>query len=292
MLDLARRTRFRWGLHPRLAVADKKYGTVPNIVGLEQDGIRAYLGRPDYRQRHKVFSSEQFRYDREHDHFTCPAGEVLPRSSFDRQRQVFMYRTSAKICQACHLKPQCTTSSHARVVVRSIHQEYIDRVRRYHTTPAYHKAQRKRSVWVEPMFGEAKQWHNLQKFRWRGLLKVNMQALLTATGQNIKRLLNHTPPHRQPDPLIPNVNALPCSLLDFVSAVFNFALGPLFSTGCSDTEHQNRSDTSVSRISARSFIPHSAEYYRGDSKRRFIQCPDTLTSYGWFRRSCGSYAPS
>ncbi len=26
-----------------------------------------------------------------------------------------------KICQACRLKPQCTTSSYARVVVRSIH---------------------------------------------------------------------------------------------------------------------------------------------------------------------------
>jgi transposase len=209
MLDLARLTRFRWGLHPRLAVADKKYGTVPNVIGLEQDGIRAYLGRPDYRPRHGVFSSEQFRYVREQDHYICPADEVLPNSSYDRQRQVFMYRTSAKICQACHLKPQCTTSTYARIVVRSIHQDILDRVQQYRTTPAYHKAQRKRSVWVEPMFGEAKQWHNLRKFRWRGLLKVNMQALLTAAGQNIKRLLKHSPSHHRPGPLLPNANVLP-----------------------------------------------------------------------------------
>jgi hypothetical protein len=94
MLDLARQTRFRWGLHPRLAVGDKKYGTVPNMVSLEQDGTHAYLGRPDYRQRHKLFNSEQSRYIREQDHYICPADEVLPNSSFDRQRRVFMYHLS------------------------------------------------------------------------------------------------------------------------------------------------------------------------------------------------------
>ena len=217
MLDLERHTRFRWGLHPRLAVADKKYGTVSNIVGLEQDGIRAYLGLPDYRQRHKVFSHEHFHYDPEQDHYTCPAGEVLPRSSFDRQRQVFMYRTSAKICQTCQLKAQCTSSSYARIVVRSIHQDVLDRVRQYHTTSAYQKAQRKRSVWIEPMFGEAKQWHTLHKFRLRGLLKVNIQALLTAAGQNIKRLLKQTVPHLSPDPGSP---AVPQRFTKNPSAVF------------------------------------------------------------------------
>jgi hypothetical protein len=35
MLDLARWSRFRWHLHPAIAVGDTKYGTVANIVGLE-----------------------------------------------------------------------------------------------------------------------------------------------------------------------------------------------------------------------------------------------------------------
>ena len=43
MLGLARWVRFRWHLRPEIAVGDAKYGTVANIVGLEQDGIRAYL---------------------------------------------------------------------------------------------------------------------------------------------------------------------------------------------------------------------------------------------------------
>ena len=48
---------------------------------------------------------------------------------------------------------------------------------------------RKRSVWIEPLFGEAKQWHQMVQFRLRRLQKVNIQALLIAAGQNIKRLL-------------------------------------------------------------------------------------------------------
>lgn len=200
MLDLQRWARFRWQIHPDLAVADKKYGTLENIIGLEMDGLRAYLGLPDQRHRQKLFSDEHFQYDPLADHYICPAGETLPRSSYDRQRDMYMYRTSAKICQACPLKAQCTTSSYARIVTRSPHQGYVDRVRTYRATPAYEKAQRKRSVWVEPMFGEAKMWHNLQRFRLRGLVKVNIQGLLTAAGQNIKRLLKQQSPKYIPGP--------------------------------------------------------------------------------------------
>jgi len=44
-------------------------------------------------------------------------------------------------------------------------------------------------VWVEPLFGEAKEWHGMRRFRLRRLKKVNMEALLIASGQNVKRLL-------------------------------------------------------------------------------------------------------
>ncbi len=49
---------------------------------------------------------------------------------------------------------------------------------------------RKRRVWVEPLFGEAKAWHGLERFRLRRLEKVNIEALVTASGQNLKRLLS------------------------------------------------------------------------------------------------------
>ena len=53
------------------------------------------------------------------------------------------------------------------------------------------------------MFGEAKQWHGLRRFRLRGLPKANMQALLTAAGQNLKRLLQRRGWGRRPWPGCP-----------------------------------------------------------------------------------------
>jgi len=72
---------------------------------------------------------------------------------------------------------------------RSFHAGYLDQVRGYHETEEYKKAIRKRKVWMEPLFGEAKQWHGMRQFRLRGLKKVNMEGLMVATGQNLKRLL-------------------------------------------------------------------------------------------------------
>ncbi len=43
---------------------------------------------------------------------------------------------------------------------------------------------------VEPLFGEGKAWHGMERFRLRMLEKVNIEALVIATGQNLKRLLS------------------------------------------------------------------------------------------------------
>jgi hypothetical protein len=63
-------------------------------------------------------------------------------------------------------------------------------VKGYRGTYLYEKALRKRRVWVEPLFAEAKDWHGMRRFRLRRLEKVNIEALLIASGQNVKRLLS------------------------------------------------------------------------------------------------------
>src|SRR5829696_3384866 len=40
------------------------------------------------------------------------------------------------------------------------------------------------------MFAEAKEWHGMRRFRLRRLEKVNSEALMIASGQNIKRLVS------------------------------------------------------------------------------------------------------
>jgi hypothetical protein len=58
----------------------------------------------------------------------------------------------------------------------------------------------KRKVWVEPLFAEAKDWHGMRRFRLRRLWRTNAEALMTAAGQNLKRLLQTRGWGRRPFP--------------------------------------------------------------------------------------------
>jgi transposase len=190
MLDLLWRVRFRRKLHPRLATGDTTYGTVENIVALEDAGIRAYVPLPDMNHRRPFYGQDAFTYDAAHDAYSCPAGHALVRERIKHTEGVIVYRADSATCNGCPLKTECTESSRGRIVHRSLYAEYLDKVRAYHTTEAYKKAMRKRQVWVEPLFAEAKLWHGLRRFRRRGLENVNIEGLLVATGQNLKRFLS------------------------------------------------------------------------------------------------------
>jgi hypothetical protein len=72
---------------------------------------------------------------------------------------------------------------------------------REESTEAYQKAMRKRKVWVEPLFAEAKDWHGLRRFRLRLLWRANIEALRISAGQNLKRLLKKRGSERRPFPV-------------------------------------------------------------------------------------------
>jgi Transposase DDE domain len=200
MLDLVWRVRFRWKLWPRQVTGDTKYGTTDNIVAIEREHIHAFVPIADLTQRTPFFRQEDFQYDAERDVYICSAGKELhfcQRQTTERSRR---YRARAKDCNHCPLKATCTTSTQGRSLCRSVHEEYLDRVRGYHTTEAYKKAYRERSVWVEPLFAEGKEWHGMWCFRLRLLWRVNCEALMRAAGQNLKRLLNKCGWGRRPYP--------------------------------------------------------------------------------------------
>jgi hypothetical protein len=198
MLELLLRSRFRWRLRLRSVTGDAAYGTVENVAAVEKAGIRAYLALPKHDERRgPLFGKDEFVYDAEKDLYICPQGETLRRQGLDYQQRSIRYAAKPSACDPCLLKTRCTKSKKkGRWIRRSFEEEYLERVRGYQDTEAYRKALRKRQVWVEPLFGEAKDWHGARRFRLRGLEKVNAEALLIGAGQNIKRLLAHG--HRGP----------------------------------------------------------------------------------------------
>ena len=199
-LDLLWRARFRWKLHPRQVTGDTKYGTVENIVAIEDQRIRAYVPLSEVGQRPGQFPVRAFACDAAADTCRCPGGETLRFLSQSDATQRRIHQAPASACAGCALRTQCTSSPRGRRVGRHVDEAYVERVRGYHETEAFAKAMRKRKVWVEPLFAEAKDWHGLRRFRLRGLEKVNGEALLIAAGQNLKRLLNRRGWGRRPWP--------------------------------------------------------------------------------------------
>ena len=190
--DLLWRVCFRRKLRPSQVTGDTTYGTVDNIVAVEEAGIRAFFPLPDFDRRTPFFGRDKFVFDAEADSYRCPDGQTLRFRKHKHTERTRVYQAPAAVCNACSRKGQCTESAHGRQLKRSCDEAYLERVRSYHATEAYQKAMRKRKVWVEPLFAEAKDWHGLRRLRLRGLMNANIQGLLIAAGQNLKRFLATT----------------------------------------------------------------------------------------------------
>jgi transposase len=199
-LDLLWRTRFRWKLRPRQVSGDTKYGTVVNIVAIEREHVHAYVPLSAVGHRPGLFADTDFVYDQGADVYHCPGKETLRFISQCERTHRRIYEAPAHACAACALRAHCTTSPRGRRVGRSLDETFLERVRGYHAVEAYAKAMRKRKVWVEPLFAEAKDWHGLRRFRLRGRENVNIQAQMIAAGQNLKRLLSNQGWGRRPWP--------------------------------------------------------------------------------------------
>ena len=192
MRDLLWRVCFRRKLRPDQVTGDATYGTAENIAAIEDQRIRAYVPLPEVGRRRRLFGAQDFVYDATADVYRCPAGATLRFLSHCQTARRRVYAAPAAVCAACALRPERTTSKQGRRVGRHLDEAFLDRVRGYRATEAYQKAIRKRQVWVEPLFAEAKVWHGLRRFRLRGLANVNMEGLLVAAGQNLKRWLAGT----------------------------------------------------------------------------------------------------
>jgi transposase len=200
LLDLFWHVYFRERVRPTQATGDTAYGTIEIIKAFEDAHIRAYIPLPDWEHMTSYYGPSQFRYDAEHDQYLCPQEKPLVRYRTEYAAHKVEYRADAATCNACPLKAACTASDHGRQVHRSFFADDLERVKGYQQTFAYQKALNKRKVWVEPLFAEAKDWHGMRRFRLRFLWRVNCEALVTAAGQNLKRLLQKRGWGRRPFP--------------------------------------------------------------------------------------------
>jgi transposase len=176
------------GRMPRRVSADTKYGTRANYEYLFERGIAPSIPLSQIRLKSKEFTAEAFRYDLESDVYWCPTGKPLHRRVEAPSSDAVIYRANPADCRACQFQPRCTTSPQGRRILRLRGQEYRDRAREHLATEQAKIDIRRRRVWIEGVFADAKAHHGLAKARSRGLAAVTIQALLVASVQNIKKL--------------------------------------------------------------------------------------------------------
>jgi hypothetical protein len=76
-----------------------------------------------------------------------------------------------------------------RFVLRSLDQDLFEEVQAKMRDPTFKQIRKERMWKIEGLFAEAKQNHNLSRAKYRGQPKVQIQALLSASAQNVKRLV-------------------------------------------------------------------------------------------------------
>jgi hypothetical protein len=176
-------------------VADTKYGTVENYLACYDLGVNAHI--PDLKSsqqkrdnRRGIFTEEAFRYDPKTDTYLCPAGHHLKQRNYNPKRDAFEYKCSAKVCLACHLVSQCTTSKNGRSLKRHRRQEELDRMRNAAQSQTSKKDIATRQHLMERSFARATRY-GFKRARWRRLWRVRIQEYLTSAIQNLITLLSY-----------------------------------------------------------------------------------------------------
>ena len=175
-----------------LAVAaDTKYGTIDNYQWLEERDVRAAIPFNDGGNDHRLIPRSAFLYDAATDTYRCPTGAILARQGWTTTTAAYpliIYRPRPAACADCPLKVRCCGTAKVRSVSRPDDGGLRDRTVAYLRTGP---ARRRRPSRPRPCAagrGDGKERRGLRRARCRGLDGVRIQALLTATVQNIRKL--------------------------------------------------------------------------------------------------------
>ena len=193
LLEQLARVEETLGVRPRTVTADRGYASADNYAALEELGVEAVIPPAPERAPHRGMPLARFSYDARHQLVRCPAGKWLARKG--RGKGGWHYRARAADCRGCRLRAQCVPpSAQARSVLIKDGYCALLRARRRKQqgwNAATQEAYRRHRWRAEGAHGEAKSQHGLRRAARRGLDNVAIQAYLTATVMNLKRLAAH-----------------------------------------------------------------------------------------------------
>jgi transposase len=171
------------------ALADRGYFNGDQVLSCEGTGVAPIVPKTltSSGAKRGFFTRQDFIYNTEHDHYTCPAGAKLTKihrrvdhtEDFDRYRHL-------SACFTCPLKSRCTPTQR-RIIKRWVNEDVLDRMQeRLDRMP---EAMGVRRQTVEHPFGTLKAWMGATHFLTRTLDKVRTEMSLLVLAYNIKRMI-------------------------------------------------------------------------------------------------------
>jgi transposase len=174
---------------PKSVVADSMYGTEEALGYLQNLGIATYIQPMGTKNRPGFLPKEEFKYDEEKDCYICPAGAVLRRKKKSRKTHQVRYAANKEDCAGCPLKDRCVSSKTGARMVTRYDSDYRERAKKWCSTSRGKRLLILRKTVIEGVIAQAKFLHGLGRAKYRGLWRVEIQALLTATVINMKKLV-------------------------------------------------------------------------------------------------------
>lgn len=174
------------------AIADRGYGSAAIIRTLTEQSKQTFIPLWSGRVGNSKYLTSGLVYENGHDRFRCPAGKYLTPTPtvIENHKRYTSLSADCRICSQASTCPARTRpSSPQRFVLRSLDQDLFEEVQTRMRDPVFRQKLSERMWKVEGLFAEAKQNHGLSRARYRGRAKVQIQAYLSATAQNLKRLV-------------------------------------------------------------------------------------------------------
>ena len=173
---------------PAWIAADTKYGSEECLKYLQDKNIKTAIRPETKTSKPGHFSKSKFKYDNSTDCYICPNGKVLKRKSKNYPQNRINYISSKLDCNLCPIRDKCISAGSFRTVSHYDSPCYF-KARSWYDSEHGQVMQKLRHTVIEGVFGQAKTYHGMAKAKFRGLKKVEMQFLLTATALNLKKMV-------------------------------------------------------------------------------------------------------
>lgn len=133
---------------------------------------------------------EDFEIDLENRIARCPQGHLATSFNPSASKDVAYHVRFGKQCADCPVREHCTTEARGRSLAIGPYHDILMARRREMQTDEFRQEMHQRAA-IEGTISELVRGYGLRHARYRSLVKVNLQAILTAIAANLNRLMRY-----------------------------------------------------------------------------------------------------